>query len=61
DDPALDKLAQECFEGVMDSCDSLFFESEIDSAYETYAETCGGRIEVGEYVFCSFYEDAVTE
>ena len=47
DDPELDALAQDCFDGDMEACDNLFFESDIDSAYETYAATCGGRLSHG--------------
>jgi len=32
----------------MEACDNLFFESDIDSAYETYAATCGGRLPAEE-------------
>ncbi|MDQ3464952.1 MAG: hypothetical protein M3500_09730, partial [Actinomycetota bacterium] len=63
DDPELDQLAQECFEGVMESCDDLFFQSEIGSAYEEYGGTCGGRIEdaaVAESLLCTIYEEETT-
>jgi hypothetical protein len=45
DDPALDALAQQCFEGQMASCDALFFQSPAGSAYEEYGDTCGHRNE----------------
>ncbi|HEX9993419.1 MAG TPA: hypothetical protein VGB14_10865 [Acidimicrobiales bacterium] len=45
DDPALDALADQCFEGDMQACDDLYFQSPIDSAYEEYGDTCGGRNE----------------
>jgi hypothetical protein len=44
DDPALDSLAQDCFDGDMGACDTLFLTSDIDSEYETYGATCGGRL-----------------
>jgi hypothetical protein len=44
DDPELDALAQSCFGGGMSACDDLFWESPIDSDYETYGSTCGGRV-----------------
>lgn len=45
DDPALDALAESCFEGEMQACDDLYFQSPIDSAYEDYGDSCGGRNE----------------
>lgn len=50
DDPELDSLAQECFEGDMGACDTLFFTSDIDSEYETYGATCGGRLPEDEAI-----------
>jgi hypothetical protein len=47
EDPALDALADLCFVGDIVSCDQLFAESPIDSAYEEYANTCGERNEAG--------------
>ena len=44
-DPALDQLAQSCFEGDFVACDDLYWQSDIDSGYEIYAETCGGRVD----------------
>ncbi len=43
DDPELDALAQDCFAGDLEACDNLYFQADIDSAYETYGDTCGGR------------------
>jgi hypothetical protein len=55
DDPELDALAQDCFEGIMQACDDLYLRSDIDSAYETYGETCGGRVSEDEEVgLCVF-------
>lgn len=42
-DPVFDALADGCQAGLMQSCDDLFFESEIDSGYEAYGDSCGGR------------------
>ena len=44
-DPALDRLAQSCFEGDFVACDDVYWQSEIDSGYEIYGETCGGRVD----------------
>ncbi|RZU34559.1 hypothetical protein [Blastococcus saxobsidens] len=43
-DPALDGYAQSCFEGELQACDDLMYESPPLSAYEEYASTCGGRV-----------------
>lgn len=43
DDPAMDELAQECFDGDMQSCDDLFMQSDSGSTYEDYGDTCAGR------------------
>ena len=45
DDPELDALAQDCFDGDFSACDQLFFESPVDSDYEAYGDSCGGRNE----------------
>lgn len=45
DDPQLDGLAQDCFDGDFSACDQLFFESPVDSDYEAYGDSCGGRNE----------------
>ncbi len=45
DDPELDALYDDCEDGDMAACDTLFFDSPIDSEYEAFAETCGGRTE----------------
>ena len=47
DDPELDALAQDCFDGDFSACDQLFFESPADSDYEAYGDSCGGRNEPG--------------
>ena len=45
DDAELDALAQDCFDGDFSACDQLFFESPVDSDYEAYGDSCGGRNE----------------
>lgn len=44
DDPELDQQAGECFAARMSSCDELYASSDRGSVYETYAQTCGGRL-----------------
>ncbi|MCA0144460.1 hypothetical protein [Blastococcus sp. LR1] len=43
-DEAMDSYALSCFEGDLQSCDDLMYESPPLSAYEEYASTCGGRV-----------------
>jgi hypothetical protein len=43
DDPELDDYAEECHDGDMQSCDDLFNESPLGSAYELYGGSCAGR------------------
>lgn len=45
DDPQLDEYAQACFDGSVEGCLSLYGASPVDSEYERYAESCGGRVE----------------
>ncbi len=52
EDPVLDAYAQDCFDGDMAACDSLFLESEVASTYEAYGETCAGRRPPRTDVFC---------
>jgi hypothetical protein len=42
-DPALDVLAQSCYDGDMGACDDLWRRSDQDSAYRDYGDTCAGR------------------
>ena len=42
-DPALDALAQACYVGDMAACDNLYSESEPDTGYRMYGDTCAGR------------------
>lgn len=59
DDPEFDRLANECFDGTMESCDELYFGSPIDSDYERYGDTCGGRVGADDFELCVFYEDSL--
>jgi hypothetical protein len=43
-DPVLNAYADSCFDGDMQACDDLYFESPPLSDYEQYAGTCGGRV-----------------
>jgi hypothetical protein len=54
-DPAMDRLAEECHGGDMQSCDDLFRESPIGSDYETYGGTCAGRqpVDDARTVYCT--------
>ena len=52
DDPALDALAQACFDGAMQSCDDLFDTAPIGSAYMSYGDTCAGRQAPGTLNYC---------
>jgi hypothetical protein len=51
-DPVLDSLAQSCFDGDLVACDHLFLQSPVDSPYEEYGDTCGGRQAAGTGRFC---------
>ena len=56
DDPVWNRLARECFDGRMLSCDALFAGTSSDeslSAYTHYADTCAGRQPEGTRVYCS--------
>jgi hypothetical protein len=43
DDPQLDALWTACSDGDAEACDDLFWDSPIDSEYETFGDTCGYR------------------
>ncbi|MEO1062237.1 MAG: hypothetical protein AAFZ07_12525 [Actinomycetota bacterium] len=45
DDPVLDALWDDCANGDGAACDDLYFDSPLGSAYETFGETCGDRVE----------------
>lgn len=55
DDPALEPLGEDCYNGDMQACDDLYFESAVDSPGEEYGDTCGGRTEGGP--FCTSLTD----
>lgn len=57
DDADLDVLAQECFDGVLHSCDLLFLQSPAGSDYEEYGDTCAGRQEAGTEQYCELGRD----
>lgn len=40
-------LADECFDGDFEACDDLFLQTPIDSEFEDYGRSCGGRFEEG--------------
>lgn len=46
-DAEFDRLAGECFDGDLASCDELFRVTPVGSAAEAYGSTCGGRLEEG--------------
>jgi len=48
DGPDLDALYSACEAGDGAACDDLFTQSEIDSEFETFGATCGGRFEPDE-------------
>lgn len=43
DNPTLDRLWDRCADGHGESCDELFWRSELGSAYEDFGNTCGER------------------
>ena len=53
EDPWLDRLAEACHDGDMAACDDLFAQSDLDSRYDTYCDTCAGRRGGGEWSFCA--------
>ena len=56
DDPVLDSLYDACGAGDMASCDTLYFESPVDSEYETFGSLCGGVSTEDEFGACeAFY------
>ncbi len=52
-DAELDALATLCSEGDLTACDDLFLESPVDSGYELYGDTCGGRQSADSRFFCT--------
>jgi hypothetical protein len=55
-DPVLDGYAQACFEGGLQACDDLLYESPPMSDYEEYASTCGGRVKPFALYACTELE-----
>lgn len=47
DDARLDRLWDACAAGNGLACDTLFWDSAPASEYETFAESCGGREDIG--------------
>ncbi len=52
DDATFNGLAQDCYDGDMQSCDDLYDESPASSDYEAYGDTCAGRQPRGTFVYC---------
>ena len=52
-DPALDALAQACYAGEMTACDDLWRDSEPDSAYHNFGDTCAGRQPPNTGIWCA--------
>ena len=44
-DESLDALWEDCDNGTAEACDDLYFQSDVDSVYEDFGSTCGGRNE----------------
>jgi hypothetical protein len=55
-DPVLDAYADGCFEGDLQACDDLLYESPPMSDYEEYAGTCGGRVKQFAVMSCTELE-----
>ena len=51
-DPFLDDLYTRCESGDLPTCDQLYFEAPVESSYETFGDTCGGRQSVGTGLLC---------
>jgi hypothetical protein len=62
-DEALNLYAVACYLGAMQACDNLYYQSPLDSAYETYGDTCAGRRPAGNLLFCTevFIDTAVQQ
>ena len=50
--PQLDALYVACDAGDLEACDDLYFDSPLDSAYEAFGDTCGGRQAMGTGQLC---------
>lgn len=53
DDPVLDEVAVDCFQGDLSSCDDLYVGSPDGSLYEVYGATCGARIDQPTHSLCA--------
>lgn len=53
DDADLDGLAEQCYDGEMDACDTLYRRSLPGSDYRRFADTCAGRQETGTGDWCT--------
>ena len=51
-DPALDELAQFCFDGDLQACDDLWRDSDEGTSYHDYGDTCAGRQPLGTGTWC---------
>lgn len=58
DDADLDRAAEGCFDGDFVDCQDLFDGSLFDSAYEAYAQACGGRLPNNDLMYT---DDAVLD
>ena len=52
-DPVLNQYAQNCFDGDLQACDDLYYESAPLSEYERYGMTCGGRVKPFTVAVCT--------
>ncbi|RBY89911.1 hypothetical protein [Blastococcus sp. TF02A-26] len=52
-DRSFDEQAEECRAGDLDACDTLYYGTPIDSEYEEYGSTCGGRTSEEYYGTCA--------
>jgi hypothetical protein len=51
-DVILDQLAEKCQAGDMEACDQLYDDSDVDSEYEVYGNSCGGRLSDDNVEYC---------
>ncbi len=60
DNYLLDGLAQNCYDGDMEACDTMWLGSEEGSPYHNFADTCAGRKPPGDtWAFCEAIFGAV--
>ena len=52
-DPDFHELAEDCQDGDLDACDSLYLQTPVGSDYEQYGQTCGGRTDEEFYGTCA--------